>query len=96
VEEQHKFRVQLRQYPRAGGTTWRWWVFDHRGGTHLDTGVIVDGDRAAAERVATYAIELLKRQKREMVPGTASKRSEDHTALGRANTRATSNSKRCP
>ena len=39
-----------------------------RGGTHLDTGVIIGGDRAAAERAATYAIELLKQQKREWSP----------------------------
>src|SRR6476620_4756952 len=57
-----KYRVQIRQYPRAGGVTWRWWVFDQHGGTHLDTGVIVGGDRAAVERAATYAIELLKQQ----------------------------------
>ena len=66
--EPHKYRVQIRQYPRAGDTTWRWWVFDRRAGTHLDTGVIVGGDRAAVERAATYAIELLKQQKREWSP----------------------------
>jgi hypothetical protein len=60
-------------------------VFDRRGGTHLDTGVIIGGDRAAVERAATYAIELLKQQKR-MVPGAASYSSEDRTALGRAAT----------
>ena len=43
-------------------------VRDQRGGTHLDTGVIFSGDRAAAERAATYAIELLKQQKREWSP----------------------------
>ena len=43
-------------------------VFDRRGGTHLDTGVIIGGDRAAVERAATYAIELLKQQKREWSP----------------------------
>ena len=68
TEEPQKYRVQIRQYPRAGGTTWRWWVFDRRGGTHLDTGVIIGGDRAAVERAATYAIELLKQQKREWSP----------------------------
>ena len=68
MEEPQKFRVQIRQYPRAGGITWRWWVFDRRGGTHLDTGVIIGGDRAAVERAATYAIELLKQQKRERSP----------------------------
>jgi hypothetical protein len=64
--------------PRAGGITWRWWVFDRSGGAHLDTGVIIGGDRAAVERAATYAIELLKQQKREgspelpaIIPGTA-------------------------
>jgi hypothetical protein len=60
MEEPQKYRVQIRQYPRAVGVTWRWWVFDRRGDTHLDTGVIIGGDRAAAERAATYAIELLK------------------------------------
>ena len=35
---------------------------------HLDTGVIIGGDRAAVERAATYAIELLKQQKREWSP----------------------------
>jgi hypothetical protein len=35
--------------------TWRWWVFDRRGGTHLDTGVIVGGDRDQTERVAKDA-----------------------------------------
>ena len=66
--EPQEFRVQIRQYPRAGGVTWRWWVFNQRGGTHLDTGVMIGGDRAAAERAATYAIELLKQQKREWSP----------------------------
>ena len=66
--EPHKYRVQIRQYPRAGGVTWRWWVFDQHGGTHLDTGVIVGDDRAAVERAAAYAIELLKQQKREWSP----------------------------
>ena len=33
------FRVQIRTYPRVGGLTWRWWIFDRSGGTHLDTGV---------------------------------------------------------
>ena len=68
MEEPQKYRVQIRQYPRAGGITWRWWVFDRRGGTHLDTGVIIGGDRATVERAATYAIELLKQQKREWSP----------------------------
>ena len=85
MEEPQKYRVQIRQYPRAAGITWRWWVFDRRGGTHLDTGVIIGGDRAAVERAATYAIELLKQQKR-MVAGAASNSSEDRTALGRAAT----------
>ena len=62
VTEQQKYRVQIRQYPRAAGTTWRWWVFDGRGGTHLDTGVIVGSDRVAAERAATAAIEGLTQQ----------------------------------
>jgi hypothetical protein len=57
MEEPQKYRVQIRQYPRAGGTTW-----------HLDTGVIIGGDRAAVERTATYAIELLKQHKREWSP----------------------------
>jgi len=43
-------------------------VFDRRGGTHLDTGLIIGGDRAAVERAATHAIELLKQQKREWSP----------------------------
>ena len=42
--------------------------FRRLGGTHLDTGVIIGGDRAAVERAATYAIELLKQQKREWSP----------------------------
>ena len=67
--EPQEFRVQIRQYPRAGGVTWRWWVFDQRGGTHLDTGVIIGGDRAAVERAASYSIELLKQQNREWSPG---------------------------
>ena len=46
----------------AGGSSIR------AGGTHLDMGVMIGGDRAAAERVATYAIELLKQQKREWSP----------------------------
>jgi hypothetical protein len=41
---------------------------DRRGGTHLDTGAIIGGDRAAVERAATYAVELLKQQKREWSP----------------------------
>jgi hypothetical protein len=68
MEEPQKYRVQIRQYPRAAGVTWRWWVFDRGGGTHLDTGVIVGGDRAAVERAAAYAVELLKQQKREWSP----------------------------
>ena len=67
MDKPQKYRVQIRQYPRARGTTWRWWVFDRGGGTHLDTGVIVEGDRAAAEQAAIYAVELLKR-KREWSP----------------------------
>ena len=67
-------------------------VFDRRGGTHLDTGVIIGSDRAAVERAAAYAIELLKQQKREW-SRTVSRSSEDHTALVRAATRATANSK---
>src|SRR4051812_19319239 len=61
MEDQHKFRVQIRQYPRAGGTTWRWWVFDRRGGTHLDTGIIVAGDRDDAGRAANNAVERLRK-----------------------------------
>jgi hypothetical protein len=53
-------RVQIRKYPRLGGLTWRWWVFDCGGGTHLDTGVIVGGGRGEAERAAKEAIERLK------------------------------------
>ena len=34
----------------------------------MDTGVIIGSDRAAVERAATYAIELLKQQKREGSP----------------------------
>ena len=68
MEAPQKLRVQIRRYPRAGGITWRWWVFDRRGGTHLDTGLIIGGDRAAVERAATHAIELLKQQKREWSP----------------------------
>ena len=56
----HGFRVQIRQYPRAGGVTWRWWVFDRGGGTHLDSGVIVGGNREQAERAASDAIERMK------------------------------------
>jgi hypothetical protein len=93
MEEPPKYRVQIRQYPRAGGTTWRWWVFDRRGGTHLDTGVIIGGDRAAVERAAAYAIELLKQQKREWSPELPAGAPRNHTALGRAETRATANSK---
>jgi hypothetical protein len=33
MNEPQKYRVQIRQYPHAGGTTWRWWLFDQRGGT---------------------------------------------------------------
>jgi hypothetical protein len=66
--EESEYRIQIRQYPRAGGATWRWWIFDRSGGTHLDTGVVADGDRAAVERAATCAIELLKQQKREWSP----------------------------
>jgi hypothetical protein len=58
--EPHLFRVQIRKYPRAGGMTLRWWVFDKKGGTHLDTGVIVGGNRDLAERAAKDAIERLK------------------------------------
>ncbi len=43
--------------------TWRWWVFDPRGGTHLDTGVIDGEERATAERAANDAVERLKLQK---------------------------------
>jgi hypothetical protein len=68
MEEPQNYRVQIRQYPRAGGITWRWWVFDRRGGTHLDTGVNIGGDRVAVERAATYAVELLKQQKQERSP----------------------------
>ena len=45
------------------GVTWRWWVFDPRGGTHLDTGVIDGEERATAERAANDAVERLKLQK---------------------------------
>ena len=85
MEEPQKYRVQLRQYPRAGGITWRWWVFDRRGGTHLDTGVIVGGDRVVAERAATYAVELLKQQKQERSPELPANASK---AIGKAATRA--------
>ena len=54
------FRVQIRKYPRVGGLTWRWWVFDRSGGTHLDTGVLVDGNRDQAERAAKDAIDRFK------------------------------------
>jgi hypothetical protein len=40
--------------------TLRWWVFDKKGGTHLDTGVIVGGNRDLAERAVKDAIERLK------------------------------------
>ena len=40
--------------------TLRWWDFDKKGGTHLDTGVIVGGNRDLAERAAKDAIERLK------------------------------------
>jgi hypothetical protein len=53
--------MQIRQYPRAAGVTWRWWVFDRRGGTHLETGIIIGLDRSAAERAAKNVIERLER-----------------------------------
>ena len=32
----HKITVsKIRQFPRNGGSTWRWWVFDGRGGAQL-------------------------------------------------------------
>jgi hypothetical protein len=51
--------VKIRQYPRKGGVTWRWWVYDRPGDTHLDTGVIVGGDRDQAEHAAKDAIKRL-------------------------------------
>jgi two-component sensor histidine kinase len=51
-----KFSVQIRRYPRAAGTTWRWWVFDRRGGSHLDTGVIIGAVRDTVERAASEAV----------------------------------------
>ena len=62
MDEPQKYRVQIRQYPRAAGTTWRWWVFDSGGGTHLDTGVIIGGHRVAAERASREVIERLLTQ----------------------------------
>ena len=53
MEESQRYRVQIRQYPRAGGITWRWWVFDRRGGTHLDTGVIIGG-RSRCRRAGSH------------------------------------------
>ena len=67
MAELPSYGVQIRQYPRASGVTWRWWVFDRRGGTHLDTGVIVGLDRGAAEQAATNAITRL--ELRERPPG---------------------------
>jgi hypothetical protein len=56
--------MQIRQYPRAAGVTWRWWVFDRRGGTHLETGIIIGLDRSAAERAAKNVVERLERGER--------------------------------
>ena len=62
MAESPSYRVQIRQYPRAAGTTWRWWVFDRGGDTHRETGVIIGGDRVAAEIAAHEAIERLLTQ----------------------------------
>jgi hypothetical protein len=59
--------VQIRQYPREAGVTWRWWVFDRRGGTYLDTGLIIGLDRSAAEQAAKNVIARL--EGRERPPG---------------------------
>jgi hypothetical protein len=51
------YRVKIRQFPRNGGSTWRWWVFDGRGGAQLDTGIVVEGGREKAESAAKHAVE---------------------------------------
>ena len=73
--ETHDLSVKIRQYPRKGGMTWRWWF--RCSGTHLDTGTVVGGDRNGAERAAKDAIVRLKQSSEQNYP-------EHHLALGGA------------
>jgi hypothetical protein len=36
---------------------WRWWIFEGDDRSHIDTGVVVEGDREKAEAAAKDAIE---------------------------------------
>ena len=56
-----QYRIQIRKYPGRAGLTWRWWVFDRKRGTQIDTGTVLNASREHVEEAAEAAIDRIIR-----------------------------------